>query len=288
MSEIIPVADFADMVHPISAKWKSLAMIQVYIDESGTHSNAPVCIMAGYIGHKDSWVKFETEWLKLLSEFNDDNIRFFHMAEIVNRTRQFELINRDKANYLITQASNILKNMSSSIVPIFSGVIVDDWNIAVQDSIFLNRFPKPIFLCFDDIMRQIWEWRNRFAPKESISLVFAEGVETENKWGLIEELIKKEDWYKSFRGSVSFSNMERIVPLQGADFLSYLMYQSIINREFITSNGSSGCSWSERINDEPYALVNSSPRGKFGHYFDEDALRMTIKRYSETGEIYQL
>ena len=37
-----------------------------YLDESGTHDQSPISVMAGYLGTDTQWKQFEADWTALL------------------------------------------------------------------------------------------------------------------------------------------------------------------------------------------------------------------------------
>jgi hypothetical protein len=48
---------------------KIFAMIDAYLDESGIHDGAAVCVIAGFYGGRGHWRRFESLWRYTLSQF---------------------------------------------------------------------------------------------------------------------------------------------------------------------------------------------------------------------------
>ena len=44
-------------------------MLQAYLDESGIHEGAHVCIVGGYFGGPGQWSKFGAEWKRVLEDY---------------------------------------------------------------------------------------------------------------------------------------------------------------------------------------------------------------------------
>ncbi|MGD0793495.1 MAG: hypothetical protein ABR920_17135 [Terriglobales bacterium] len=44
-------------------------MIDAYLDESGVHDGAAMCVIAGYFGGNGQFRRFERDWKKVLSRF---------------------------------------------------------------------------------------------------------------------------------------------------------------------------------------------------------------------------
>jgi hypothetical protein len=55
-----------------------LAFLECYLDESGTHSNAEVCTVSGYVAGKGQFNKFDSLWNEALADFG---VPYFHAKE---------------------------------------------------------------------------------------------------------------------------------------------------------------------------------------------------------------
>src|SRR5262245_36059311 len=117
-----------------------MACMRAYFDESGTHDEARVTAIAGYVGSKDVWTVVETAWRGALALYADKGVKTFHMKDCVAGKGEFQRLDTFFRMALITQLSNILKE--NDIQAIWSAVIVEDWHAVVDDPIFLARFPK--------------------------------------------------------------------------------------------------------------------------------------------------
>jgi hypothetical protein len=63
-------------------------MLHAYLDESGIHSGAAVCVIAGYFGGAGQWGKFEVDWRKMLANFNVP-MGEFHSKDIFPKAKGF-------------------------------------------------------------------------------------------------------------------------------------------------------------------------------------------------------
>jgi hypothetical protein len=100
-------------------------MIDAYLDESGIHDGAAVCVISGYFGGRGQWEKFEQLWRKTLADFKVplDN---FHAKEFVKR-RDFFSGWDDRLYKDFTDATTdaIIKY---KIHPVTVGIVVEDFN----------------------------------------------------------------------------------------------------------------------------------------------------------------
>jgi hypothetical protein len=61
-------------------------MIEAYIDESGIHGDATVCVVAGYFGRRSHWNYFGSAWRKVLHRFNFQ-LADFHAKDQVKQEK---------------------------------------------------------------------------------------------------------------------------------------------------------------------------------------------------------
>jgi hypothetical protein len=80
------IDEFAERVHPRDNHPKIFAMIDAYLDESGIHAGALVCVVAGYFGGRGKWKKFEADWIRLLKRF-DVPLAEFHAKDLFPEQR---------------------------------------------------------------------------------------------------------------------------------------------------------------------------------------------------------
>jgi hypothetical protein len=67
------IEELAQRVHPRDGK-KECCMIEAYMDESGIHDGAHVCVIAGYWGTVKKWKKFEDRWKTILHDANEPTL----------------------------------------------------------------------------------------------------------------------------------------------------------------------------------------------------------------------
>lgn len=54
-------------------------ILTAYYDESGTHGDSPLTVLAGFVGYANDWVDFEREWKKILKKHNITHVHAKHM-----------------------------------------------------------------------------------------------------------------------------------------------------------------------------------------------------------------
>lgn len=255
-------------------------MLRAYFDESGTHSSSLVTSIGGYVGTEAAWTAIEQPWLDVLAEFADRGVKFFHMSEALAQVGQFSRIDKPTLNYIVTQLSQLL-GRTAGLQAISCAVVVENWLEQVSDVEFLARFPEPIDLCFDSVVRQLWEWAHKKARGERVVPMFAYSPQYTERMARIGRMYGAQEWYRHILGPIAFGYPDQLVPLQAADLLAHQMNDDVVRRAYETPDLAHG----GRTKALHWA---SGGRFVWGNWFDGPALRMTVARFKKTGEIYSL
>ena len=275
----VRIGEIADWLHPKSSRHKALVLLYAYFDETGTHSGARITAIAGFVGSKPQWEAIEERWISILSEYADRGVHTFHMTDCAAQTGEFARVDTPSRNYIITQLSEILG--VQGVQAVSSAVVLDDWTDVVIDDAFLARFPKPFDLCFDDIVRQLWEWAAKNTGGEKVAPMFAHQPEYDKRMSAVGDVYGAEQWYRRLLGSVAFGRPEEIIPLQCADLIVHQVGWNIEQRRYgkisIANSGQS-------------VALHNATNGRFihGQWFDAKGLAATVENFRKTGEIYPL
>ena len=123
-SQTHKIDELAGIVHPRDGHPKIYAMIDAYLDESGIHDGAAVCVISGYYCGRGQWRKFEALWRKTLAQFNVP-LEKFHAKNLVKRRGFFDSWNDQIFTaFLDALASAIIEY---KIHPVTVGVVIADF-----------------------------------------------------------------------------------------------------------------------------------------------------------------
>jgi hypothetical protein len=78
------IDEIGELVHPRDGQRKIVNMLVAYLDESGVHGNADLCVVAGYFGGISPWRRFEREWKRILARAE---IKDFHANRFWARSK---------------------------------------------------------------------------------------------------------------------------------------------------------------------------------------------------------
>src|SRR5215216_5430715 len=146
-------------------------MFTAYFDESGTHKESSVVVVAGYLSTDTQWAKFSEEWQSVL---NDYNIDCFHMTDFENRRGQFK-------NILDTDRRRLLERLITFIKirqRIAIGVTFDmaDYNEIIQEFPDLPM-KQPYAFCALACMGRVRGWLKKHDYDEYVAYVYENGAE---------------------------------------------------------------------------------------------------------------
>jgi hypothetical protein len=93
-------------------------IITAYFDESGTHEDAPLSVMAGYVGDEQQWQDFNERVGDLFAEFG---VRQFHLVDLKHSDKDFAGWSIDKKIQLTDELQHIANETLESGVTTFLG-----------------------------------------------------------------------------------------------------------------------------------------------------------------------
>lgn len=91
MSALPAFGDVARALLPRSSRGGLIIVLSAYFDDSGTHGDSEIVVMAGFIGTEDQWKPFDEGWAAKLKEPlpGKPTLKRFHMAECAARRGEF-------------------------------------------------------------------------------------------------------------------------------------------------------------------------------------------------------
>jgi Protein of unknown function (DUF3800) len=80
-------------------------VLTAYLDESGTHDDSPISVMAGYVGTAAQWKHLKADWAALVAKAG---VRHIHAVELFKRTEQFTRWKPEEVNILAISLDNVI------------------------------------------------------------------------------------------------------------------------------------------------------------------------------------
>lgn len=218
-------------------------MLHAYMDESGIHDGAHVCVIAGYWGSQKKWRRFEDRWREILKAANETTLKEFHSTEFWyadgRRKGMFAQWSESKAEGFIGSLADCI--VDSGLFPTSAALVTEEWKKRTKD--------ERMFLTGGQYDKPNNRWVERGAPNRLYFLPFqiavanpamtcVSGLHVQYVFDLNKQFkahalklfkLLKTDKKANFRhriGSIDFRTGEDAPGLQAADMLAYQVYKS--------------------------------------------------------------
>lgn len=201
---------------------RSLAVWQVYFDDSGTHSGSEIAVAACYMAPVRQWKRFDTAWNKMRSTESFD---VFHMTEFVARRGEFKGWDDQERDRVIRRLIGIINQYTTQGFAIalpkadYDSVIPEDF----KKKLGKHHYTWCVKMCFGEIEK----WRQSCSLTEPMEYIFESG--TKGATGeLLDTFFKYSKTqtdslprYGLQQGAYSFQKKVETVRLQAADILAW-------------------------------------------------------------------
>jgi hypothetical protein len=249
-------------------------MLKAFFDETGPYKGGAITGIGGFVGAADDWALIEPPWQAVLDEYRAKGVTWLHTTDAINQNGDFARVDKPGVNYILTQLSQELGKYE--LVPFFSAVVVSDWPV-VTDSRFLERFPTPLDLCFENLVQTLWNWGRNHARGEVIVPMFAYSPEFAPRMAELGRVYGTHDWYSAILGPIAFGRPQQVIPLQAADLLVHQARwdaEKGVSKPLTLADGG-----------QTNALYWATGNGRFmhGNWFDAEGLLRTERRFREAG-----
>jgi hypothetical protein len=216
-------------------------MLDAYLDESGIHVGAGVCVIAGYFGGRGQWRKFQRSWLRLLERYEVPREEF-HAADLVKKRKFFFHWDKSKQSLFMEEVAVVITEFK--IHPIIQGVIVKDFfEFSENQRRFLTggylgpdrrlkssgNPEKPYFMPFQQLIKKVLGYAPVGGRAHFMCGLGTPLAEYASK--LIADLEENSSTVSRERiGDLTFPKASETPQLQAADFLSHLTYLHMLER----------------------------------------------------------
>jgi hypothetical protein len=236
-SQYSKIDELVKLVHPQDGHRKVFAMIQAYLDESGIHDGAKICVIAGYFGGPAQLKRLERAWKQTMREFSFE-MKDFHAKDLIK--------NADYWPMLFALADTV--GMQRKVYPLSEAVVVDDFlAFSLEERRFLTGAvllpgsgklatsgcpSKAYFVPFLNVVKTVTDAAPRGGKAH-----FAFGIDKQfseyavavfkelAKHASVNRLEQARDWKTSDRlGDPIFPKAAETPQLQAADLLVHVRY----------------------------------------------------------------
>ena len=215
-------------------------MLHAYLDDSGSHDQSSVLILAGYFGSETQWSKFDRRWREAidaegLQEFHANRFWAYYTGKPIPEYKGWD---KPKCNQFISTLIEIIR--SHRIFPVSSTVVMQDWRALRKDERAVLTGAT-----YDDC----GNLTSPGAPNKSYFVSFIWSVSSAlrhcNPGHIMHFSFDRNDFISGYAanyfdalkklwastsprlGELSFVDSERASPIQAADLLAYETHRYI-------------------------------------------------------------
>jgi len=216
--------------------------LHTYLDESGIHDGARVCMISGFFADGRQWDKLEKKWIRRLNSFRVP-LHEFHAKDLVNCGGFFHGWSGAKSLALQLALAEIIAQYK--VHPLSYGIIVDGFfELSLNQRKFLTGatlvFPggklrgtgnpsKPYFAPFQPIIKRALSYAPRTGKGH---FYFGLGTPFSGYAADLYSTLRNNPFHPFSErfGEISFPLAKETPALQAADFHCYLSYRYMMER----------------------------------------------------------
>jgi hypothetical protein len=238
-------------------------ILTAYFDESGTHADAPISGMAGFLGDARQWQKFEKRVSKLFKRFRVD---LFHTIDVRRTDKDFDGWSVDRKIEFLDEFQHIINDTLESGVASF--ISADDYSFYRGLTWPARTRPDSKYgLLFRGCLAQIIDTVGYMplGKEPQLTIVLEDGHSNANDARRIyEATISRLGQSKALSG-LSYANKRNCLPLAAADLFAY-------------------SAWGAEVGQKPIGVpkkVGKSDSSYRGNYFRVVLTRDSLKSLHE-------
>jgi len=207
--------------------------LEVYFDDSGTHSNTSVAVAACYISNKSQWDEFDRNWKDILRE---EDLEYFHTADFFNANRRpySEWDHPKRTKFLKRMISTINLRTKIGLAIAIPKLVYDEFAPERYKQTYAkDHYTFAVKCC----MGLIWEWRTEYNISEPMKYAFDNvnkgpsrvREQIGNIWSDFEtDPQVREKYGITEMDGWLFQSKKSFTPLQAADVLAWHMYDYMV------------------------------------------------------------
>jgi hypothetical protein len=250
---------------------KLIVMLDVFIDESGTHQGSKVFILAGYLGTADEWASVEARFRRADKHAGVP----FHAVDCANGGKDYLKIkmHKEKRNRITKKMVKIVND--HDIFGVGCGVWLDDYESVYprNGQHWETWLLHPFRICFQLLMGEMCRYAETKYPNEKLAVVLEDSPHWYPSAAKVFLATKKESrWpYHHMLGTIAPFSPKEAPQLYAPDLLAYETYLLKSRERYPTGH---------RPRQSMLALLKKRLDGKM---WDSMGLKVA-KRIDETGK----
>lgn len=201
-----------------------IAVINAYLDETGTHDGAAITSMAAYLFDVEQAMIFTERWDEVIAKFKPRGIHYFHAKDCipVPRSNPFDVLTDQEAEGLVSSLVALIQQTAR--IGFVRFVTGEDWNGFCSHSPMAQRFIGSAYTaCGFSCVQGIKEILDEQGYSGKVIYYFESGNEHQ---GELAHFLGRFQAHPQLREKYrcedfGFYQKTTVAPLQGADLLAW-------------------------------------------------------------------
>jgi hypothetical protein len=224
--EASPIGRLCLSLYPLDPAARPFMILTGYYDESGTHSGAPLTVLAGFVGPIEEWANLSREWGKVMRKYGITHVR---AKELFHKQKQFKGWKDKQVTHLWSDMLYVLQEQKE-IFASKTVVLDEDYRMFyVSDGpARRERLDTKYALCFRSLLYFNPLFHRMFYANGSINFVLEAGHKNAGDALRVFNELKDDPNYKARDaiGYMAFGKKRDEPGLQAADALAYWFYRT--------------------------------------------------------------
>ena len=218
------VCHFPDAV----ARNKLLAMIRLYVDDSGKEGDSPVLVLAGYTSTAEKWSEFSNEWQSII---DDAGVAEFKMNDAWRLARPYRLIGPLRRDNIIVRCVECIKKHALSALA--TSIRFDDFHKYIDPiGDRSHSMGRAYYFSFFLMLTHVWRICETKKSLDVEVIFDVQGGESEKY--IMESFYKFREVSNLYGPDVIvnqpiFRASKTTLPLQASDMLAWLIRRDATN-----------------------------------------------------------
>jgi Protein of unknown function (DUF3800) len=222
----LSLCDFARAILPFGSNGP-LAMLSVYVDDSGTHSTSGVVLLAGLMAYPNQWDMFSELWIKKLGNPSPgkESLQRFHMVECQDARGEFAGWNRIATDFLVQELVQIFKK--TMIRGQVIAILRKDYDELVVGQM-RRAWGDAEGLCLRMLYMRIIKAASSQFSSADVAFIFDNRPDRQRENEIIFSMFQRfheREFITPLPVAISFASSYKVVPLQMADLIAWELYQ---------------------------------------------------------------
>lgn len=222
----LSIEDLASFSLPNRGERGMIAMLECYLDDSGTHDGSLVVVWGGVVGYKYYMDKLDAAWREQLQMPCEGKppIRKFSSSKLMAGWGEFEGYSEAEKDITRRNFRQLIVDLELTVIAF--GASTRDWEQVMHKQVrAINMTAEQVV--FGRAIREVLQCAGK--EQDPVTLQFDQGRGSESLNTALGAVMDRDD-HRHLLVNYGFSNVEAVPALQAADLVAHESYRHFVDR----------------------------------------------------------